>query len=180
MSFDDARRVRERRARSRHLTNHRPSFNVRRPASSPRRSAGASMTTVLFADYDYPDIELERAMFSDAGLDMVTAQCKTEEQVILHGAGCRAILLQYAPVSERVLSALPEIAIISRIGAGYDTIDTEACRRRGVWLANSPDYGVGEVATHALALALASIRNVVAYHRDIGKGDWNFLSSGPL
>jgi phosphoglycerate dehydrogenase-like enzyme len=138
------------------------------------------MTTVLFADYDYPDIELERAMFSDAGLDMVTAQCKTEEQVILHGGGCRAILLQYAPVSERVLSALPEIAIISRIGAGYDTIDTEGCRRRGVWLANSPDYGVGEVATHALALALASIRNVVAYHRDIGKGDWNFLSSRPL
>jgi len=138
------------------------------------------MTTVLFADHDYPDIELERALFREGGIDLVAAQCKTEEQVIAHGNGCRAILLQYAPITDRVLAALPSVGIVSRIGAGYDTIDTAACARRGVWLANSPDYGVGEVATHALALALASIRNVVAYHRDIGAGTWHFLSSGPL
>ena len=59
---------------------------------------------------------------------------------------------------------------MSRIGAGFDTIDTEACARHGVWVANSPDYGVGEVATHALALALALMRNIVAYHRDIHAG----------
>jgi len=138
------------------------------------------MTTVLFADYDYPDIGLERALFAEAGVDMVTAQCKTDDQVAAHGKGCRAILLQYAPISDRVLAALPDVGIISRIGAGYDTIDSAACRRRGVWLANSPDYGIGEVATHALALALAAIRNVVAYHRDISAGEWHFLSSGAL
>ena len=49
-----------------------------------------------------------------------------------------------------------------------------------MWVANSPDYGVGEVATHALALALALVRNVVAYHRDIHAGRWHYLSSGPL
>jgi D-3-phosphoglycerate dehydrogenase len=138
------------------------------------------MTTVLFADHDYPDIELERALFNEAGVDVVSAQCKTEDEVIAHGGGCRAILLQYAPITDRVLAALPDVGIVSRIGAGYDTIDAVACERRGVWLANSPDYGVGEVATHALALALGSIRNIVAYHRDIGAGKWDFLSSGPL
>ena len=138
------------------------------------------MTTVLFADYDYPDIELERELFREAGAELVTAQCKTEDAVIAHGKGCRAILLQYAPVSDRVLAALSDLAIISRIGAGYDTIDMGACQRRGVWLANSPDYGIGEVATHALALALALIRNIVAYHRDIVAGTWHFLSSGSL
>jgi hypothetical protein len=40
--------------------------------------------------------------------------------------------------------------------------------------------GVAEVATHALALALASIRNIVAYHRDIDAGEWYFMSSGTL
>ena len=138
------------------------------------------MTTVLFADNDFPDIDLERALFNDAGAELAIAQCKTEEDVVMHGRGCRAILLQYAPITERVLDALPDVGIVSRIGAGVDTIDVAACQRRGVWLANSPDYGVGEVATHALALALASIRNVVAYHRDIGQGTWHFLSSGPL
>src|SRR3954453_104620 len=138
------------------------------------------MTTVLFADYDYPDIELERELFREAGAELVTAQCKTEDAVIAHGKGCRAILLQYAPISDRVLAALSDVAIISRIGAGYDTIDSGACQRRGVWVANSPDYGVGEVATHALALALALIRNVVAYHRDVSAGRWHSLSSGEL
>ena len=47
-------------------------------------------------------------------------------------------------------------------------------------MANSPDYGVGEVATHALALALALMRNIVAYHRDIQSGKWHYLSSGEL
>ena len=69
---------------------------------------------------------------------------------------------------------------MSRIGAGFDTVDTDACARHGVWVANSPDYGVGEVATHALALALALMRNIVAYHRDIQAGKWHYLSSGPL
>ncbi|HEY3179960.1 MAG TPA: C-terminal binding protein [Casimicrobiaceae bacterium] len=138
------------------------------------------MTTVLFADHDYPDIELERALLNEAGIDVVIAQCKSEDDVIAHGRGCRAILLQYAPITGRVLDALSDVGIVSRIGAGYDTIDTVACEKHGVWLANSPDYGVGEVATHALALALASIRNIVAYHRDIGAGNWHFLSSGPL
>ena len=138
------------------------------------------MTTILFADHDFPDIDLERTLFEEAGVEMLTAQCKSDAEVIAHGMGCRAILLQYAPITDRVFAELPDVGIVSRIGAGYDTIDTAACAKRGVWLANSPDYGVAEVATHALALALASIRNIVAYHRDIGAGKWHFLSSGPL
>lgn len=138
------------------------------------------MPKILYADNDYPDIELERMLFSKAGIDIVVAQCKTEDDLIKHGKGCSAILLQYAPVTARVLAALPEVGIVSRIGAGYDTVDTEACEKAGVWVGNSPDYGVGEVSTHALAMALAAIRNIVAYHRDIASGQWHFLSSGTL
>jgi D-3-phosphoglycerate dehydrogenase len=135
---------------------------------------------ILFADYDFPQIDLEREIFSRAGLTLKLAQCKTDSQVIDAAEGCVAILLQYAPITRRVIEALPELGVVSRIGAGFDTVDTEACRTHGVWLANSPDYGVGEVATHALALALASLRNVVRYHADIGRGDWHYLSGGTL
>ena len=138
------------------------------------------MPKILYADNDYPDIELERALFAKAGIDLVVAQCRTEDDLIKHGKGCSAILLQYAPITARVLAALPEVELVSRIGAGYDTIDTVACEKAGVWVANSPDYGVAEVATHALALALSSVRNIVAYHRDIDAGQWYFMSSGTL
>src|SRR5207253_3947250 len=66
--------------------------------SAPGRVTGTrpdvSMTTVLFADNDFPDIELERALFDDAGVELAIAQCKTEDEVVAHGRGCRAILLQ--------------------------------------------------------------------------------------
>ena len=72
------------------------------------------------------------------------------------------------------------VGIVSRIGAGFDTIDTDACARHGVWVANSPDYGVGEVATHALAMATALVRHLVFFDRDVRAGTWHYTSTGPL
>src|SRR5258705_4946952 len=132
------------------------------------------MPKILYADNDYAEIDLERALFDQAGIEIVVAQCKTEQQVIEAARGCRGILLQYAPIGAKVVAALPDLGIVSRIGAGFDTVDTDACAAAGVWVANSPDYGVGEVATHALALDLALIRNIVAYDRDIGAGNWHY------
>ncbi|MEO8303612.1 MAG: C-terminal binding protein [Betaproteobacteria bacterium] len=136
------------------------------------------MPKVLYADNNYDEIEFERTLFAAAGVEVVMGQCRTEDDVIAAARGCAGILLQYAPITERVVASLPQLGIVSRIGAGFDTVDTDACARHGVWVANSPDYGVGEVATHALALALALVRNVVGYHRDIHAGKWHFLSSG--
>jgi D-3-phosphoglycerate dehydrogenase len=138
------------------------------------------MPTVLYSDHDYPDIELELDVFRRQGIAVEVAQCRSEDDVIAAAQGAFGILVQYAPITERVVAALPGLGIVSRIGAGYDTIDTGACARHGVWVANSPDYGVGEVATHALALALALTRNIVAYHRDICAGTWHYESSGKL
>ena len=138
------------------------------------------MPRVLLSDHEFPDVELERQLFASAGVEMVAAQCRTDVEVIEAASGCAGILLQYAPITERVVAALPRLGIVSRIGAGFDTVDTDACARHGVWVANSPDYGVGEVATHALALALALVRNIVAYHRDIQAGRWHYLSPGPV
>jgi len=138
------------------------------------------MPRVLFTDQDYEDISLERNLFNAAGVELVVRNCRTEDELITAGKDFDAFLIQYAPINDRVLDALPRLGIVSRIGAGFDTVDTAACERHGVWVANSPDYGVGEVSTHALALALALVRNVVAFHRDIQAGKWHYLSSGPI
>jgi phosphoglycerate dehydrogenase-like enzyme len=136
------------------------------------------MTRVLFTEQDYPDVALERGVFDTAGIELVLGECRTEDALIAAGKDFDALLIQYAPVTERVVRELPLLGIVSRIGAGFDTVDTVACAKHGVWVANSPDYGVGEVATHALSLALALIRNVVGYHRNVNAGTWNYLSSG--
>jgi len=125
-------------------------------------------------------VDLELALFRQAGIEALSAQCRTEEDVIAAAEGCEGLLLQYAPVSAKVLDARPEIRIASRFGAGYDTIDTDAARDRGVWVCNSPDYGTGEVATHALAMALGLVRHLPAFDRDVRAGRWHYTSTGPL
>ena len=138
------------------------------------------MTRVLYTEHDYPDVNLERGVLEAAGIELELGNCKTDDELIAAGKDADAFLIQYAPITERVIVELPRLGLISRIGAGFDTVDTAACARHGVWVANSPDYGVGEVATHALSLALALIRNVVGFNRDVNAGKWHYLSSGKL
>jgi D-3-phosphoglycerate dehydrogenase len=132
----------------------------------------------LITDHDFPDVDLELGMFREAGFEAFVAHCRTEAEVIAAAEGCQGLLVQYAPVNAQVLDARPEIRIASRYGAGFDTVDTVAARSRGVWVANSPDYGVAEVATHALAMALALVRRLPALDRDVRAGRWHYDSAG--
>ena len=134
----------------------------------------------LITDYDFPDVELETRLLRDAGLEVVTAQCRTEADVIEAARGCSGVISQYAPMNAKVFEARPEIRIVSRFGAGFDTVNTADAKRFGVWVANSPDYGVGEVATHALGMALSLVRHLPFYDRDVKAGNWHYTSAGLL
>jgi phosphoglycerate dehydrogenase-like enzyme len=138
------------------------------------------MARFLLTDCDFPNVDLESGLFRDAGMDLATAQCRTDEEVIAASRGCQGLLTQYAPINARVFEARPEIRIVSRLGAGYDTVNVADARRFGVWVANSPDYGVGEVATHALGMALSLVRHLPRYDRDVRAGKWHYSSTGGL
>lgn len=133
---------------------------------------------VLITDHDFPDLELELALYREAGVEAVVAQCKTADDVIAASEGCDALLVQYAEVNAKVFAARPRIRIASRYGAGFDTINVNDARAAGVWVANSPDYGVGEVATHALAMTLDLLRHITIYDRDVKAGRWHYTTGG--
>lgn len=135
---------------------------------------------ILVTDSDFPDLALERDMAQAAGITLVSAQCRSEAQIIEAAQGCEGLLVQYAPVGKRVFAACPDLRIVSRYGAGFDTINLDDARAHGVWVTNSPDYGVGEVATHALAMTLTLLRHVSFYDRQIKSGQWHFQSAGKI
>ncbi|TAL81627.1 MAG: C-terminal binding protein [Candidimonas sp.] len=135
---------------------------------------------VLITDYDFPDLDLEQGLYRAAGIEVVVAQCRSEADVIAASEGCQGLLVQYAPVNARVFAARPEIRIVSRFGAGFDTINLADADKHGVWVSNSPDYGVGEVATHALAMTLSLLRHIAFYDRDVKAGKWHFTSAGKM
>ena len=81
-----------------------------------------------------------------------------------------ALAVVAEPVNERTLELLPNLRIVANYGAGYDLVDVEACRRRGVPVTNTP--GVTSAATADLTLGL-----ILAVRRRIAAGD-AFVRSG--
>jgi len=73
-----------------------------------------------------------------------------------------------------VIGKLRPRGAIVRVGVGYDNIDLEAARQRGITVCNVPDYGVTDVADHTMALLLALARGLFAYedHARAGGNSW--------
>ena len=137
---------------------------------------------VSFTDFIQPDLELERALLRAAGLELIAAepQCATDEDVIRAAQGATALVVQSAPVTARVFSALPDLRLVSVPGIGVDMIDIEAAREHGVWVAHVPDGNITEVACHALAMALSLVRHLPLYDAAVRAGTWSYDGTGPL
>src|SRR5262249_7015704 len=121
----------------------------------------AAPPTVAITDSDLASTEDERVL-REAGLTAVRLQATTEDGLIaaLAQVPADALIVQWAPVTAEVLDAAPGCRFISRLGIGIDMIDVEAATRRGVAVANTPDYCVDEVVAHTLAMALWLVRGL--------------------
>src|ERR1035437_5355013 len=66
----------------------------------------------------------------------------------------------YSHVTRKVLEALPKLKLIATRSTGFDHIDLDACRSRGIAVSNVPSYGENTVAEHTMALLLMLSRKV--------------------
>jgi D-3-phosphoglycerate dehydrogenase len=137
--------------------------------------------TVLIADYDFGDVDIERAIVESAGFRLVAAQCKSDDEVIEHGRDVDAILTQYAPITARAIAALRRCRVIARYGTGVDIVDVDAATERGIQVTNAPnDWCAEEVADHAVALWLAAARKICEYDQATRRGEWHWQTGAPI
>lgn len=136
---------------------------------------------VVVADYDYGDVDIERRIVEDAGMELVAAQCKSEDDVIAAASDADAILNQYAKVGAKAIDALSDLKVISRYGTGVDIVDVDAATTHGIQVTNAPnDWCADEVADHAVALLMSLIRKVHVYDRETRRGVWHWQSGRPI
>lgn len=76
--------------------------------------------------------------------------------------------------------AFPKAEIFASFGVGYDSVDVEEAKRRGVRVTNTPGVLTDEVADLALALALAVSRDLVAGDAYARSGEWETQGPMPL
>ncbi|MDQ0923878.1 D-3-phosphoglycerate dehydrogenase [Pseudarthrobacter sp. W1I19] len=135
---------------------------------------------ILITDCDHDSISTEQDLAREHGIELVLAQCHSEDDVIAAAAGAAALVVQYAPITARVLDALPGLKAISRYGVGVDTVDVHAATLRGVAVCNVPDYGTEDVSDHAVALALTLARGTARMDRDVRRGIHDMAPVRPL
>jgi phosphoglycerate dehydrogenase-like enzyme len=134
----------------------------------------------VYFDVEELGAEPGRSLLERSGFDVVEASCRAPEEVIEAGEGASALLLAYAPATREVMEALPTLRIVSVGAVGTDTVDLLAARELGIWVCNVPDAATDEVATHALAMALALIRHIPFQDRRTRQGLWTLKGSGPI
>jgi D-3-phosphoglycerate dehydrogenase len=86
------------------------------------------------------------------------------------------VIAQFAPVNAEVVAAMTKAKAIVRYGIGFDNVDFNAARERGIPVCNIPDYCIDEVADHTLAFILAITRQVVPNALDIRAGKWGLAT----
>lgn len=83
-------------------------------------------------------------------------------------------------VDASYLEQFPNLEIVANFGVGYDNIDAQACRARGVMVTNTPDVLTDEVADTAIGLLIMTVRELSAAERWVRDGKWASQGSYPL
>jgi lactate dehydrogenase-like 2-hydroxyacid dehydrogenase len=71
-----------------------------------------------------------------------------------------------------LIDACPKLEIIACFGVGFDAIDLDRARPRGVRVTNTPDVLTEDVADMAFALILASLRRIIEGEAFVRSGAW--------
>lgn len=109
-----------------------------------------------FAAYDLPaDPQGQEHLFGERG-DRIRA--------IANGAGVK--------VPSSLMGRLPALEIVANFGVGYDSVDAAWAGRHGIVVTNTPDVLTEEVADLAIALLLATLREVPQADRYLRAGGW--------
>lgn len=135
------------------------------------------MFKVTLVDYEWEDIELEKRMFSEAGIKLQVLQSRDKGEIIEAAKNSDALLVLYANIDEEVLASAPNLQIVSRYGIGVNMIDVDYATQVGIQVANVNDYCVDEVSDHALASILAGARRLFEYNEDTANGNWDFKAA---
>jgi lactate dehydrogenase-like 2-hydroxyacid dehydrogenase len=133
----------------------------------PARSQFPELT-ILIPDAVFDDDHaIERAEVAPVPLTVHRA-AKAGDVPDEDWAAAEAVIAYHRMRYDAALCArLKSCRILVRAGVGCDNVDLGSFAARGIPVCNVPDYGVGEVADHTIALLLALTRGIVEFHRGI-------------
>ncbi|WP_232315498.1 C-terminal binding protein [Aquincola tertiaricarbonis] len=150
-------------------------------AGAAAPAVGHRMLRVVALDDGYAAYDQEVALLAAVGATFEVIACKGDPHL---AAGCvqdaDVVLVRESPVDRSVIDAMRRCRAIIRYGIGVDNIDLAYARERGIAVANVPDYGIDEVSTQAVALALSVVRRLRRHDAEVRSGRWSTGVLAPM
>lgn len=77
------------------------------------------------------------------------------------------------PLSRKALDKMPNLKYIGVLATGYNVVDVEAAKEKGIKVSNIPTYGTDAVSQMAIALMLEMCHHIGAHSESVKRGEWS-------
>lgn len=111
-------------------------------------------------------------LLTQKGYTVVLDDSTPIDELIKANPDTEVMIVRSEKVTPEIIDALPDLRLVVRAGAGYNTIDTKYARRKNVDVMNTPGANANAVAEEVIAMVLAACRHVVQADISTREGKW--------
>ena len=116
--------------------------------------------------------DLDVAVFENYG--EIIYRDRTSRDELKHiDHSVEVIITNKCPISADDLALFPNLTLILVSATGYNIVDVQACKEKGIQVSNVPNYGTFSVAQHALAMLLNYSNQVDLHEKSVKRGEWS-------
>ncbi len=95
------------------------------------------------------------------------------EEIISRIGDAEVAITNKTPISAATMDACPNLKYIAVLATGYNVVDVNAARERGIPVSNVPTYGTAAVGQFAIAMLLEICHHVAHHSQTVFDGKWN-------
>lgn len=95
-----------------------------------------------------------------------------EDQIVVRIGDAEVVYTNKTPISRETLDQCPNLRFIGVLATGYNVIDVEAAKEKGIPVSNIPTYGTDAVAQYTIALLLELCHHIGEHSACVKRGDW--------
>ena len=103
---------------------------------------------------------------------IIYQQTDSPEEAIARIGNSQIVLTNKVPITRQILDACPDIRLICVLATGYNIVDVNACKEKGIPVCNVPSYGTAAVAQFTLALMLEICHQIGHHNQAVHNGKW--------
>lgn len=116
--------------------------------------------------------DMNLSLFEELG-QVEQYKSTTDQQVRERIADCDVVILNKVQLTADNLPAAKNVKLICVTATGYDNIDLDYCRQRGIGVCNVKGYSTHSVAQVTAAMVLSLYNHLPRYHRHVASGSYS-------